>query len=90
MEIAMYVVVAKKYISFNLLKVFYVNYVEEIMEEKILRINKNKSGSGSISNRIVLPSAWVKDMQLEGEVIAYYDEENKKIILEKMLDNKEN
>ena len=53
------------------------------MQEKILKINKNKSGSGSISNRIVLPSAWVKDMQLEGEITAYYDKENKKIILTK-------
>ena len=53
------------------------------MEEKILKINKNKSGSGSVSNRIVLPASWVKDMGLENEIVAYYDKENKRIILKK-------
>ena len=53
------------------------------MQKKILKINKNQSVSGSVSNRIVLPSAWVKDMQLEDTVKAYYDKENKRIILTK-------
>ena len=53
------------------------------MKEKILKINKNKSGSGSVSTRIVLPASWVKDMGLENEIVAYYDKENKKIILTK-------
>ena len=53
------------------------------MEVKILKINKNKSGSGSISNRIVLPASWAKDLGLEDKVVAYYDKENKRIILEK-------
>ena len=53
------------------------------MEGKILKVNKNKSGSGSISNRIILPASWVKDLGIEDTVKAYYDEENKKIILTK-------
>ena len=53
------------------------------MEVKTLKINKNKSGSGSISNRITLPASWVKDMGLENEIVAYYDKENKRIILKK-------
>ena len=50
------------------------------MEVKSLNIIKNKSGSGSISNRIVLPASWVKDMGLENEIVAYYDKENNRII----------
>ena len=57
------------------------------MEKKVLRINKNKSGSGSVSNRIILPASWVKDLEAEGEIVAYYDKENKRIILEKIVDN---
>ena len=53
------------------------------MEVKTLKINKNKSGSGSISNRIVLPASWAKDLGLEDKVVAYYDKENKRIILKK-------
>ena len=53
------------------------------MQEKILKINKNKSGSGSISNRIILPASWVKELGVEDTVKAYYDEENKRIILSK-------
>ena len=53
------------------------------MKEKILKINKNKSGSGSVSTRIILPASWIKDMGLENEIVAYYDKENKRIILKK-------
>jgi hypothetical protein len=53
------------------------------MEVKTLKVNKNKSGSGSISNRIVLPASWVKDLEIEDRIVAYYDKENKRIILEK-------
>ena len=53
------------------------------MKSNIIKINKNKSGSGSISNRIVLPASWVKDMGLENEIVAYYDKEYKRIILKK-------
>lgn len=53
------------------------------MKEKILKVNKNKSGSGSVSNRIILPASWVKDLGLEDKVVAYYDKENKRIILTK-------
>ena len=52
-----------------------------------IKINKNKSGSGSVSSRIVLPASWVKKLDLEGSVKAYCDEENKQIILKKCIDN---
>ena len=57
------------------------------MKGKILKVNRNKSGSGSTSNRIVIPASWVSDMQIEGEIVAFYDDKNKKIILEKRIDN---
>ena len=57
------------------------------MQEKILKINKNKSGSGSVSTRIVLPASWVKSLDLDVNIKAYYDEENKQIILKKYIDN---
>ena len=50
------------------------------MEVKIIKINKNKSGSGSISNRIILPTSLIKELGIEDTVKAYYDEENKKIL----------
>lgn len=53
------------------------------MEVKTLKVNKNKSGSGSISNRIILPASWVKELGIEDTVKAYYDEKNKRIILSK-------
>ena len=53
----------------------------EFMENKVLKVNKNKSGSGSISNRIIIPASWVKDMEIEDNIKAYYDKENKKIII---------
>lgn len=53
------------------------------MKSNIIKINKNKSGSGSISNRIILPASWVKDLGIEDTVKAYYDEESKRIILTK-------
>ena len=53
------------------------------MEQKILKVNKNRSGSGSVSRRIILPASWVKYLGLEDKVVAYYDKENKRIILEK-------
>ena len=53
------------------------------MKSNIIKINKNKSGSGSISNRMVLPASWVKELEIENEIIAYYDKENKRIILKK-------
>ena len=55
--------------------------------EKILKVNKNRSGSGSISARIILPASWVRELGLEESVVAYYDEENKQIILKKYIDN---
>ena len=51
------------------------------MEVKIIKINKNRSGS--ISNRIILPASWVKELGIENIVKAYYDKENKRIILSK-------
>ena len=57
--------------------------VGEVKMKKTLKVNKNKSGSGSISNRIILPAFWVKELGIEDTVKACYDEENKRIILTK-------
>ncbi len=56
------------------------------MEERILKVLWNKSGSGSISPRISLPMSWIKDMGLsqeKREVNIKYDKEKKQIIIEK-------
>ena len=55
----------------------------EFMENKVLKVNKNKSGSGSISNRIIIPASWAKDMEIKDNIKAYYDKENKKIVIYK-------
>lgn len=50
------------------------------MESKILKVTQSKSGSGSISNRMILPSQWVKALGIESTVKAIFDGE--KIIIE--------
>jgi len=50
------------------------------MKSKILKVNQNKAGSGSISNRIILPAQWVKALGIESIVKATFDGE--KIIIE--------
>lgn len=54
----------------------------EVAEKKILKINRNKSASGSTSSRIVLPAKWVKELNLFDEIEATFDGE--KIIITKI------
>lgn len=52
------------------------------MEERILKVLWNKSGSGSISPRVLIPIGWLKDMGVNEnnkELKATYNEKTKKI-----------
>ena len=54
------------------------------MEERKLNITFSKSGSGSITPKLSLPSTWIKEMNIsqeDREVIVKF--ENGKIIIEK-------
>lgn len=56
------------------------------MEERILKIIFNKSGSGSITPKLNIPMSWIKNMGVskeEREVIAKYNEETQEIIIKK-------
>ena len=56
------------------------------MEERVLKVLWNKSGSGSISPRILIPIGWLRDMGVneeELEIKAIYNNETKKIELSK-------
>jgi hypothetical protein len=55
------------------------------MEERKLKIIFGKSGSGSYTSRLTIPTSWIKEMGLtqeEREVTAKY--EDGKIIIEKI------
>lgn len=52
----------------------------------IKAVNFNKSGSGSISGRIILKKDWLEDMKIDINdpwIELNYDEELKRIIIEK-------
>lgn len=56
------------------------------MEERILKVLWNKSGSGSISPRVLIPIGWLRDMgvnEKDLELKAVYNEKTKKIELSK-------
>ena len=56
------------------------------MEERILKVLWNKSGSGSISPRILIPIGWLRDMGIteeSKELKATYNNKTKKIEIEK-------
>ncbi len=53
------------------------------MEQRQLKINKNKGGSGSISFRISLPTSWIKAMELDNDNQAIVTFDGEKIIIEK-------
>lgn len=60
------------------------------MNKRILRISFNKSGSGSITKRLTLPSSIMKDMGItedEREVEMIYDENEKEITIKKFKKN---
>ncbi|MCI8396808.1 MAG: AbrB/MazE/SpoVT family DNA-binding domain-containing protein [Clostridia bacterium] len=60
------------------------------MEKRNLKITFNKSGSGSITKRITLPSKFISDMGIteqDRDVELLYDEQHKQIILRKAKKN---
>jgi hypothetical protein len=66
--------------------IFVKERVKNNMEERILKVLWNKSGSGSISPRLLIPIAWLRDMGVNEndlEIKAVYNEKTKKIELSK-------
>ena len=59
------------------------------MEERKLKINKNKGGSGSISFRISLPTSWIKAMELDVNPQAIVTFDGEKIVIEKATGQEE-
>ena len=53
------------------------------MEQRQLKINKTKGGSGSISFRISLPTSWIKAMELDVNPQAIVTFDGEKIVIEK-------
>ncbi len=56
------------------------------MEERILNITFNKSGSGSITKRLTLPSSILKKMGIDEnnrQVLLIYNDDKKEIIIRK-------
>lgn len=56
------------------------------MEERILKVLWNRSGSGSISPRVLIPIGWLRDMGISEEskeLKATYNEKTKTIEIEK-------
>ena len=59
------------------------------MEQRNLKINKTKGGSGSISFRISLPTSWIKTMKLDVNPQAIVTFDGDKIIIEKATGQEE-
>ena len=53
------------------------------MEQRPLKINKTKGGSGSISFRISLPTSWIKAMELDDDNQAIVTFDGQQIKIEK-------
>lgn len=53
------------------------------MEQRPLKINRTKGGSGSISFRISLPTSWIKAMELDDDNRAIVTFDGDKIVIEK-------
>jgi len=56
------------------------------MDKRILKLSFNKSGSGSITKRLTIPSKIISDMGItekERNVELIYNEEKKEIIIRK-------
>ena len=53
------------------------------MEQRQLKINKTKGGSGSISFRISLPTSWIKAMELDVNPQAIVTFDGERIVIEK-------
>ena len=59
------------------------------MEQRSLKINKNKGGSGSISFRISLPTSWIKAMELDVNQQAIVTFDGEQIIIKKATGQEE-
>ena len=59
------------------------------MEQRQLKINKTRGGSGSISFRISLPTSWIKAMELDVNPQAIVTFDGEKIVIEKATGQEE-
>ena len=59
------------------------------MEQRSLKVNKNKGGSGSISFRISLPTSWIKAMELDVNPQAIVTFDGEKIVIAKATGQEE-
>ena len=59
------------------------------MEQRSLKINKRRGGSGSISFRISLPTSWIKAMGLDVNPQAIVTFDGDKIVIEKATGQEE-
>lgn len=59
------------------------------MEQRNLKINKTKGGSGSISFRISLPTSWIKAMELDVNPQAIVTFDGERIIIKKATGQEE-
>ena len=59
------------------------------MEQRNLKINKTKGGSGSISFRISLPTSWIKAMELDVNPQAIVTFDGEKIVIAKATGQEE-
>ena len=58
-----------------------------MMEERKLKLNVTKGGSGSSTFRVTVPTKWIRDMDLgedERKLLVSYDETKKEIIIRKL------
>ena len=59
------------------------------MEQRHLKINKTRGGSGSISFRISLPTSWIKAMELDNDNQAIVTFDGEQIIIKKATGQEE-
>ena len=59
------------------------------MEQRSLKINKTRGGSGSISFRISLPTSWIKAMGLDVNPHTIVTFDGEKIVIEKAIGQEE-
>ena len=53
------------------------------MEQRNLKINKTKGGSGSLCFRISLPTSWIRSMELDNDNQAIVTFDGDKIVIKK-------
>ena len=59
------------------------------MEQRNLKINKTRGGSGSVSFRISLPTSWIKAMELDNDNQAIVTFDGEQIIIKKATGQEE-